>query len=85
MRRLNSPHLLQVYEVYETKNSLYVVVELLEGGSLYEELKMNTILASREIRMIVFGILSGRRRGGHFKNRVEAHAFEGYNAPRFKA
>lgn len=30
---------MKLYEVYETKNSLYVTLELLEGGSLYDLLK----------------------------------------------
>lgn len=30
---------MKLYEVYETNNSLYVTLELLEGGSLYDLLK----------------------------------------------
>lgn len=30
---------MKLYEVYETNNSLYVAMELLEGGSLYDLIK----------------------------------------------
>jgi serine/threonine protein kinase len=32
MRQLDHNHIMKLYEVYETKNSLYMVLELLEGG-----------------------------------------------------
>lgn len=35
-----------MYEVYETKNSLYVALELLEGGSLYDLIKEKTLLST---------------------------------------
>ena len=60
MRAINHDNLTKLYEVYETKNSLYMVMELLEGGSLYDELKNNTILSSKDIRIIMFGLLRGK-------------------------
>ena len=39
MRKLRNKHLMRLFEVYETSNSLYVVLELLEGGSLYDLIK----------------------------------------------
>lgn len=30
---------MKLFEVYETSNSLYVALELLEGGSLYDLIK----------------------------------------------
>ena len=39
MRKLSNRHLMKLYEVYETNNSLYVALELLEGGSLYDMIK----------------------------------------------
>lgn len=32
MRELDSPYLMKLFEVYETQNSLYMALELLEGG-----------------------------------------------------
>ncbi len=39
MRELHHQSLLKLHEVYETDNSLYMVMELLEGGQLYDKIK----------------------------------------------
>ena len=39
MRQLDNPGLIKLHEVYETQNSIYMVLDLLEGGSLYEKIK----------------------------------------------
>ncbi len=36
MRKLNHKNIMKLHEVYETTNSLYMSLELLEGGSLYD-------------------------------------------------
>jgi serine/threonine protein kinase len=36
-----------------------MVIELLEGGSLYDELKENALLSSKQIKTIIFGLLRG--------------------------
>lgn len=38
---------MKMYECYETNNSLYVALELLEGGSLYDLIKERTILTTK--------------------------------------
>ena len=49
MRKLEHQNLIKLHEVYETQNSLYVGMELLEGGSLYDLLKNKEILTSKQI------------------------------------
>lgn len=44
MRNLNNKHLMKLKEVYETSNSLYMILELLEGGSLYDMIKKRKML-----------------------------------------
>lgn len=39
MRKFNHKNLMKLYEVYESLNSIYVSVELLEGGQLYDKIK----------------------------------------------
>lgn len=39
MRELNNKHLMKLHEVYETQNSIYMVLELLYGGSLFDYVK----------------------------------------------
>ena len=38
MRQLNHSHCLHLYEVYETENSLYFVIELISGGELLKRI-----------------------------------------------
>ncbi|CAK68809.1 unnamed protein product (macronuclear) [Paramecium tetraurelia] len=59
MRQLNHTHIMQMYEVYETQNSLYVGLELLEGGSLYDLIKEKTLLSTSQIQQIMVGVLQG--------------------------
>jgi len=40
MRELNHSSIIRLHEVYETQNSLYMVLDLLEGGSLYDKIKV---------------------------------------------
>lgn len=39
MRALNNPNIIRLHEVFETDNSLYMVLDLLEGGQLYDKIK----------------------------------------------
>lgn len=49
MRDLNNQHLMKLYEVYETENSLYMVLELLSGGSLHDLIKEKKGLKFNEV------------------------------------
>ncbi|CAD8127847.1 unnamed protein product [Paramecium sonneborni] len=57
MRQVDHPNILKLYEVYETVNSLYVCLELLEGGQLYEQLKKKVIFKNQEIQIIIKALL----------------------------
>ncbi|CAK56481.1 unnamed protein product (macronuclear) [Paramecium tetraurelia] len=59
MRRLHNKHLMKLFEVYETSNSLYVALELLEGGSLYDLIKDKVPINTKQIQQIMVGILIG--------------------------
>ncbi|CAD8128619.1 unnamed protein product [Paramecium sonneborni] len=59
MRKLCHPHLMRMYEIYETNNSLYVGLEMLQGGSLYDLIKEKAILSIKQIQQILVGILQG--------------------------
>ncbi|KAM3141155.1 hypothetical protein pb186bvf_006760 [Paramecium bursaria] len=59
MRELNHPNIMKLYEVYETQNSLYMGLELLQGGQLYEYMKKKVIFQNKEIQQIMNGLLDG--------------------------
>jgi calcium-dependent protein kinase len=52
---------MRLFEVFESENSLYIVVELLEGGQLYDKVKSKHKFKASEIKTIIFSILSGLR------------------------
>ncbi len=61
MRSLDHKNCMKLFEVFESDNSLYIVVELLEGGLLYDKVKSKYKFRSHEIREVIFSILSGLR------------------------
>ena len=59
MRNLNHEHCLHLYEVYETENSLYLVIDLIEGGELLKHVTtMKTPFTEKEISIIIHNLLS---------------------------
>ncbi|CAD8111067.1 unnamed protein product [Paramecium sonneborni] len=60
--RILSPHeqLINLIEVYEGDNNIYLIMDLAQGGSLYKEMKNKLTLYSRkEVQKIMYQILSG--------------------------
>lgn len=58
MKKLDHPNILKIYEVYETKHSIYLVIELLEGGEIIKRIKDKTKLQHQDIARIMRSILS---------------------------
>lgn len=44
MRQLHYPHLVEMYDIKETKKFLFIVMEYMEGGELFEEIVKNKFL-----------------------------------------
>jgi len=40
MRHLDHKNNMKLYEVFESENSLYIIFELLQGGQLYDKIKV---------------------------------------------
>lgn len=59
MRRFNHKNLMRLYEIYESQNSIYISVELLEGGQLYDKIKSKHKFTPKEIKMVMKGVLEG--------------------------
>ncbi|CAD8177070.1 unnamed protein product [Paramecium octaurelia] len=60
--RILSPHeqLINLIEVYEGDNNIYLIMDLAQGGSLYKEMKNKLTLYSRkEVQKIMYQLLSG--------------------------
>jgi len=48
---------MKLFGVYESQNSIYVSVELLEGGQLYDKIKNRHKFSSIEIKLVLKGVL----------------------------
>lgn len=59
MRELDHKNLMKLYEVYESQNSIYVSVELLEGGQLYDKIKNKHKFSMDETKIVMKGIMQG--------------------------
>ncbi|KAM3141261.1 hypothetical protein pb186bvf_006646 [Paramecium bursaria] len=70
MRELDSPNIMKLYEVYETQNSIYMGLELLEGDQLFEYMKKKTIFSNAQIQVIMTGLLMGLK---HMHNKGIMH------------
>ncbi len=57
MKRLKHPNILNLEEVHESENSIYFVLELLEGGELYEYIMNKENFSIRKILVIMRQIL----------------------------
>ncbi len=58
LRELSHPNIIKLYEVYETENSIYLVLELIEGCELYEVIQdKNQIFNDKDTQNIMKSIL----------------------------
>ncbi len=58
MRNIDHPNIIHLYEVYETENSVYLVMELYRGKSLSDFLERVPIVEEGLASTIMTGIIS---------------------------
>jgi serine/threonine protein kinase len=51
---------MRLLEVYESQNTIYMIMDLLQGGSLYEYLGKNWCPDAGKVKAIISQILRGR-------------------------
>lgn len=57
MRSLHNDHLIHLYEVYETTNSIYFVVDLLNGGELLHRVRNKDHFNEKDLRILTRNLL----------------------------
>ncbi len=57
MRNLSHINVIELREIYETDNSLYLVMEMLKGGNLVSHLSTSKRMVEHEVRTFMHGIL----------------------------
>ena len=64
--RLHHPNIVKLYEVYETSNAMYLIMEMLSGGELYTRL-VNSPSALWLLSSLSSGqVLGGVHKGNHW-------------------
>lgn len=54
---LNHQNIINLLEVFETDNSIYMIMDLLQGGSLLDYLRKEGKLSESVVKNILFGLL----------------------------
>lgn len=57
IKELDHPNILKVYEAYESKESLYIVTELITGGELFEEISNRNHFSESDAATIIKQVL----------------------------
>ena len=57
MKKINHKNLLRLFQVYETKHSIYLVLEVLKGGELIKKIKEKSLYEEKDIARILRNIL----------------------------
>ncbi len=59
MRKLRHPHIVQLLDLYQTKEKLYLVLELVEGGELFDKIIERGHYSEKDAADIVRQMLNG--------------------------
>lgn len=59
LRAMEHHNILRMHAVYETQNAIYLISDLLEGGTLLERINSCKGLSPREIKQVMLGVTEG--------------------------
>jgi len=59
MRKLNHKSLIKLYEMYESENSIYLVLELIKGGELIKRIAKEKIFNEGDLKILMRNLLEG--------------------------
>ena len=57
LRSINQKNVIRLYEVYETNNSIYFVVDLLNGGELLNRVKEKGSLKGDDLKQLMYNLI----------------------------
>jgi calcium-dependent protein kinase len=62
MARLDHPNIARTYELYEDKESFYIVTDLYKGGDLFDVVEQKRTLSEYEAALVVSTVVCGPKR-----------------------
>ncbi len=57
MQKLNHPNIVQLVDIYETENSLEILLEYLPGGNLFDKIKSQDRVPENVVRQYILDIV----------------------------
>jgi serine/threonine protein kinase len=57
LRKLKHENIIRLYEVYESPNNIHMILELLEGGELFDKIKKKVLFKEIDVKIIMRSIL----------------------------
>lgn len=57
MKQIDHPHLVKIYEYFEDPEWIYIVMEILEGGELFDKIKESKHFTENRSRKVIKEIL----------------------------
>jgi serine/threonine protein kinase len=57
MKNLNNEYIMKLEEIHESKNSIYLMLELLEGGELFGQISSKKTIGISSIQRILLCLL----------------------------
>lgn len=57
MKQIDHPHIVKIYEYFETEHHIFIVMELLEGGELFERIQNEKTFDEKAAKKIIKEIL----------------------------
>ncbi|XP_067010659.2 serine/threonine-protein kinase Chk2 [Anabrus simplex] len=57
LKALRHPNIIRIYDVVDTPNKLFIVLELMEGGELFDRIKASSQLEESEAKLIFYQIV----------------------------
>lgn len=58
LMEMDHPHIIKLYEVYESSDCLYLVLELCDGGELFSQVSKKHSMSEQEVSIIMRQIVS---------------------------
>eukprot|EP01127_Copromyxa_protea_P004764 TRINITY_DN1458_c0_g1_i2.p1 TRINITY_DN1458_c0_g1~~TRINITY_DN1458_c0_g1_i2.p1 ORF type:complete len:286 (-),score=64.71 TRINITY_DN1458_c0_g1_i2:117-974(-) len=58
LSKVHHPNIVQMYAIFDTPENLFIVMELMEGGELYEEIIQRSTFSEQEAAQIIQQLLS---------------------------
>lgn len=59
MRIMNHPNIIKLYEIFEGSESIYLILEFIKGGELFNYIKSQENYSEDHVKKIMKGILNG--------------------------